>query len=95
MPTFMNFLLRLFLLAAGLLLAASVAVTAAAMLAFWCLRSAWAKLTRRPVMPFVVRMQPRGGFERMYRAAAPAHRSRRADKAAQSAADVTDVQVKS
>jgi hypothetical protein len=67
MPTFMTFLLRLFLLLAGLLFAASLAVAAALMLAVWGIRAAWAKLTGKPVVPFIIRIDPRSGFEKMYR----------------------------
>ena len=55
MPTFMAFLLRLFLVLAGLLFAASLAVAAVLMLAVWGVRAGWAKLTGRPVTPFIVR----------------------------------------
>ena len=79
MPTLMNFLLRLFLLAAGLLFAASLAVAFVLMLALWSLRAGWARLTGRPVMPFIIRIDPRGGFERMYRRAGEGGAARRAD----------------
>ena len=55
MPTFMNFVLRLFLLVAGLLFAASMAVAAVLMLALWGVRAAWARLTDKPAMPFIIR----------------------------------------
>jgi hypothetical protein len=89
MPTFLSFLLRVFLLAAGLLFAASLAVALVLMVALWGVRAVWAKLTGRPMMPFMMRM---------YRRAAPAQsrasRTPRAD-AIQPAAkpgDVTDVE---
>jgi hypothetical protein len=98
MPTFLSFLLRVFLLAAGLLFAASLAVALVLMAALCGVRAVWAKLTGRPMMPFMMRMDPRAGFERMYRRAAPAQsrasRTPRAD-AIQPAAkpgDVTDVE---
>jgi hypothetical protein len=69
MPTFMTFLLRLFLLAAGLLFAASLAVAAVLLLAVWGARAIWAKLTGRPVVPFIIRVNPRSSFDRMYRRA--------------------------
>ena len=62
----MTFLLRLFLLAAGLLLAASVAVAATVMLVFWAIRNAWARLIGKPGSPFIVRATARGGLERMH-----------------------------
>ena len=96
MPTFLNFLVRLFLVAAGLLLAASLAVAFVLMLGLWGVRAAWAKLTGRPVMPFIVRVDPRGGFEQMYRRAAQGSRASRASGARRSGrvSDVTDVEVK-
>jgi hypothetical protein len=96
MPTFMTFILRLFLVIAGLLFAASLAVAAVLMLALWTLRAAWAKLTGQPVMPFIVRVDPRGGFERMYRRSAPAggFRPAAAVHPGRAVGDVTDVEPK-
>jgi hypothetical protein len=94
MPTLLSFLLRLFLVVAGLLFAASLAVAAVLMLAVWGVRAAWAKLTGRPVMPFVVRINPRGGFERMYRKVQPESPTPRADavQPGQRTGDVVDVE---
>ena len=94
MPTLMTFLFRLFLVAAGLLFAASLAVAFVLMLGLWGMRAAWARLTGRPVMPFVVRIDPRGGFERMYRRAEQGGRSPRADsvRPGPRLGDVTDVE---
>jgi hypothetical protein len=55
MPTFMTFVLRSFLLVAGLLFAASLSVAAVLMLALWGVRAAWARLTGKPAMPFIIR----------------------------------------
>ena len=55
MPTFMTFVLRLFVLVAGLLFAASLSVAAVLMLALWGVRTAWARLTGKPAMPFIIR----------------------------------------
>jgi hypothetical protein len=55
MPTFMTFVRRLFLLIAGLLFAVSLGVAAVSMLAFWGARTAWARLTGKPAMPFIIR----------------------------------------
>lgn len=68
MQSVLNFLVRLVLLAAGLLFAASLALAVVLLLAVWSLRMLWARLTGRPVTPFVMRVDPRGGFNRMYRA---------------------------
>ena len=96
MPTFMNFLLRLFLVAAGLLFAASLAVAAVLLLALWGIRAVWAKLTGQPVMPFIVGIDPRGGFERMYRRAQQGSRTPRADaiRPGRNIGDVTDVEAR-
>lgn len=98
MPTFLSFLLRVFLLAGGLLFAASLAVAFVLMAAMWGVRGAWAKLTGRPVLPFIMRMGPRAGFDRMYRRPAPVHarasRTPRADAVQPGAkpGDITDVE---
>ncbi len=94
MPTFMTFLLRLFLIAAGLVFAASLAAAAIVMLAVWGARAAWARVTGRPVTPFIMRVDPRGGFERVYRKAGPGSRTPRADsiRPGRKIPDVTDVE---
>jgi flagellar biosynthesis protein FlhB len=95
MPALLRFIVRLALVAAGLLFAASVAVAVTLMLVGWTLRAGWAKLTGRPVSPFVVRIDPRRGFERMYSRAADT-RTPRADSVQphRAVADVTDVEPK-
>ena len=85
MPSFMTFLLRVFLLIAGLLFAASLAVVATLVVALWAVRATWAKLTGRAPAPFIVRVNPRRGFERMYPKTPPRSASH---------ADITDVEPK-
>jgi hypothetical protein len=94
MPTLLGFLVRLLLVIVGLLFAASLAVAFVLMLAAWSVRAAWARLTGKPVAPFVIRIDPRGGFERMYRQARRQGPSANADSARRrpEAADVTDVE---
>ena len=96
MPTFLSFLLRVFLLLGGLLFAASLAVAFVLMAAVWGVRVVWARLTGRPVMPFIMRMGPRAGFDRMYRRPASSQNSRtpRADAVQPGArpGDITDVE---
>lgn len=97
MTSVVTFIVRAVLLLAGLLFAASLAVAALLMLAVWSVKAGWARLTGRPVTPFVVRIDPRGGFDRMYRRAEPApSRTPRADAVRQGrpAGDVTDVQAR-
>lgn len=98
MPTFMNFLLRLFLLAAGLVFAISAGIAALLMLAIWGIRAVWARLTGQAVTPFIVRVDPRRGFDAMYRRSEDESRTPRADSVVQPGrkiADVTDVEPKS
>jgi len=88
MQALLNFLIRLVLLAAGLVFAASLAVAVVLGLALWTLRQGWARLTGRPVTPFVMRVDPRGGFDRM------ARRAPAAKPHAREIGDVTDVEAK-
>ncbi len=97
MPTLMTFLLRLFLVLAGLLFAASMAVAAVLMVTLWGVRAAWAKVTGQPVTPFIARFNMRSGFDRVYRQAAQApSRTPRADavQPRREIGDVTDVEPK-
>lgn len=98
MPLILSFLLRVLLLAAGLVFAASVLVAFALLLALWSLRALWARLTGRPVSPFVMRMGPGSAFASMMRRAPPASRTPRADAVAGvrvPLADVSDVEPRS
>lgn len=96
MQSLLGLLLRLVLLAAGLVFAAALLVGICFIAALWGLRYAWAKLTGRPVNPFVVRIDPLGGFGRVYRSGQGGMPSQRADEAAvrperREIGDVTDV----
>jgi flagellar biosynthesis protein FlhB len=62
-----NFLLRVFLVIAGLIFAASLAVVMLILLLAWAVRALWFKLTGRSVSPFVMRMNPRAGFDQVFR----------------------------
>jgi hypothetical protein len=68
MQTILRLLLRLILLAAGLVLAASVLAMSVLLLALWGARVVWFKLTGRPTTPFVMRFGPREAFRRASRA---------------------------
>ena len=48
----------------GLLFAASLVVAIALLMAVWALRAGWARITGKPVTPWVMRFDPRAGFER-------------------------------
>ena len=65
----MNFLLRLILVIAGLIFAASLVVVMLILLAVWSIRAIWCKLTGRPLVPFEMRMNPRAGFEQVFKKA--------------------------
>jgi hypothetical protein len=94
MLNFINFLFRLFLVAAGLVFAAGLAVVAASILALWGLRAAWARLTGKAAVPFTVRIDPRRSFANMYRRRAPQPRRAPGANALRPArtADVSDVE---
>ena len=92
MPLVTTFLLRILLVAAGLVFAASLAVAFVLMVAIWSVRVAWSRLTGKPVPPFIIRIDPRGGFERMYRRSEQRNRRGEAVPPRQAAGDVTDVE---
>ncbi len=59
-----RFTLRVIFFLFGLLFAASVLVAVLFIAALWGVRALWARLTGRPVTPWVMRMDPRAGFRR-------------------------------
>jgi hypothetical protein len=67
MQTVLRLFLRLALLAAGLMIAASVLAMSVLLLALWGARAGWFKLIGRPTAPFVMRFGPREAFRRAYR----------------------------
>lgn len=89
-------LLSLLMLGAGLVVAASLLAALLVLVAAWGLRAGWARLTGRPVMPFVMGIDPRAGFGRVFRqrawASEPARQAPSAGGARLRAADVTDVE---
>jgi hypothetical protein len=98
MPLILNLLLRALLLAVGLVFAASLFAVVVLLLAVWSLRAAWARLTGRPVTPFVMRMSPGRAFGDVMRRAPQASRTPRADASAgprAKLADVSDVEPRS
>ncbi|MDR6427863.1 hypothetical protein J2738_004018 [Variovorax paradoxus] len=68
----MNFIFRVILLLLGLVFAASLAVAVMLLAAVWGVRYAWGRITGKPVTPWVMRFNPRSGFERFRNAAQPA-----------------------
>lgn len=60
-------LVRVALVAAGLVMFASLLLAALVLALSWGLRAAWARITGRPVTPWVMRMDPRSGWSAVYR----------------------------
>ena len=92
-----QFLLRLVMVVMALIFAASLAVALVLLLTFWALRAGWARLTGQPVVPFVMRMDPRSGFSKVYRARRGMQQPLEQGPATpgrSDAADVTDVEPK-
>lgn len=68
----LNFFLRIVLFFLGLIFAASLTVAVLLLAMVWGLRYGWARLTGQPVKPWVMRFDPRGGFDRFRAAGRPA-----------------------
>ena len=60
----LNFILRVVLFFLGLVVAASLLCAVFLLAAVWFLRAGWAKITGKPVTPWVMRFNPRSGFDR-------------------------------
>jgi len=60
-------LLKAVVIAMGLVLFASLLVAVMVLALVWMLRAGWARLTGRPVTPWVMRMDPRSGFNTVFR----------------------------
>jgi hypothetical protein len=67
----MNFLLRLVLFMLGLVFAVSLTLAVLLLAGVWGLRYGWARLTGQAVRPWVMRFDPRQGFDRFRAAASP------------------------
>ena len=101
MPLLLSYVLglalRVVLVGAGLVFAAGLGVMFLVLLALWLLRALWARVTGKAVAPFIVRMRPREGFDRVFRHAGdPGSRTPRADavRAGRGVGGVTDVDPK-
>ncbi len=68
----MNFLFRVIFFLLGLVFAASLAVAVMLLAVVWGVRYGWARLTGKPVTPWVMRFNPGAGFDRFRQAARPA-----------------------
>ncbi len=94
-----RFAVRIVFFFAGLLFAASILVAVVFIAAAWGLRMGWAKLTGKPVTPWVMRFSPGAGFRRFNEAQAnsepeptPAERAASRALGEGRKADVTDVE---
>lgn len=87
--TFFGLLLRAVLLLMGLVFFASLLVAALLLLALWLVRALWARLTGRPVVPWVFRFKQQAQWSRFYRAAG----SRASGRGRVDDVDVIDVDV--
>lgn len=91
----LRLVLRIVLLAMALVFIASLVVAGALLLAVWAVRRLWARLTGRPVSPWVFRVDPRAQWSRFYHAADDwPSRSARRDELRRGQQDAQDVEVK-
>ncbi len=88
-----RWVLRMVLFAAGLVFAASLLVFVIAIALLWSLRAVWARLTGQPVTPWVMRVDPREGWRKVYRAGQSDH-AQAVPRKRDTLKDVTDVEVK-
>ena len=96
LSTLTRFMVRVTLVAMGLVFAASLVCVLLALATLWGLRALWAKLTGRPITPWVMRVSPGAGWNQAFKTAdrwrpQPAPVSSAAER---EIADVTDVQIK-
>lgn len=79
---FFRLVFRILVVGLGLLLFATLLAAVMALAVVWTLRAGWARLTGRPVTPWVMRMDPRTGFSTVFRSSERWSASRRAGPAA-------------
>ena len=96
-----RFVLRLLLVGVALVFAASLLVVVMLLASAWGVRAMWARLTGRPVTPWVMRVNPGAGWQSVFRAGERWQPRARAAAPGEPPArgrpdllDVTDVQVK-
>ncbi|PIF91637.1 hypothetical protein CLU86_2571 [Acidovorax sp. 62] len=63
----LRLVLRVVVLAMGVVLFLSLLAAVLVLALVWALRAAWARLTGKPVTPWVMRMDPRSGFSTAFR----------------------------
>jgi hypothetical protein len=69
--TLVRWLLRAVVLAMGLVVFLSLLAAAMLLGLVWALRAGWARLTGRPMAPWVMRVDPRTGFHAAMRSTGP------------------------
>lgn len=79
-----SLLLRVIVIAMGLVLFASLVVAAMLLALVWVLRAGWARLTGRPVTPWVMGVDPRTGFSTVFRTTERWSAGRRGSRAPES-----------
>lgn len=84
----LRLLLQVVVIAMGLVMFASLLVAVMVLALVWALRAGWARLTGRPVAPWVMRVDPRTGFRTVFRSTERWSSGRRG--AAPAAADASD-----
>ena len=98
MDIIFKFLVRALLLVVRLVFAASLLIVMVVLLILWSLRAVWCKVTGQPINPFIMRMNPRAGFESVLRRRAERNESFNDEPASKPQRsgmdDVTDVQIK-
>ncbi len=87
-------LVRVLVLAMGLVFAAGLLLLVLALAALWGVRALWAKLTGQPLAPWTMRVNPRAGWSRATQAARRWQPAERPSRSGRDLSDVTDVQVK-
>lgn len=63
----LRLVLRVVVVAMGLVLFLSLLAAVMVLALVWTLRAGWARLTGQPVTPWVMRMDPRTGFSTVFR----------------------------
>lgn len=63
----LRLVLRVVVVAMGVVLFLSLVAAVMVLALVWALRAGWARLTGKPVTPWVMRMDPRSGWSAVYR----------------------------